>query len=88
MTRFKLLAATAILSTAIATPVLAQAVVQEPGAFAFYHPNGDLGLGSRRPAADAMASDTPGSSSNMARFRSATMSHPLPAKHVQSVKTN
>jgi hypothetical protein len=80
MTRFKLLAATAILSSAIATPVLAQAVVQEPGAFAFYHPNGDLGLGSRRPATDALASDAPGSSGNMARFRSATMSHPLPAK--------
>jgi hypothetical protein len=88
MIRFKLLAATAILSSAIATPVLAQAVVQEPGAFAFYHPNGDLGLGSRRPATDALASDAPGSSGNMARFRSATMSHPLLAKRVQSIKTN
>jgi hypothetical protein len=88
MTRFKWLAATAILSTAIATPVFAQAALQEPGAFAFYHPDGDLGLGSRRPATDAMASDAPGSSGNMARFRSATMSHPLPAKHVQSIKTN
>ena len=29
-------------------------VIQEPGLYAFYHPNGDLGLGSSRPA-DAMA---------------------------------
>jgi hypothetical protein len=88
MTRFKWLAATAILSSVIATPVFAQAALQEPGAFAFYHPNGDLGLGSKRPATDAMASDTPGSSGSMARFRSATMSYPLPTKHVQSIKTN
>jgi hypothetical protein len=34
------------LSMALATPVLAQAVIQEPGAYAFYRPNGDLGTGS------------------------------------------
>jgi hypothetical protein len=36
MTRFKLLGVAAILSAAIATPVLAQQAVQEPGAQAFY----------------------------------------------------
>jgi hypothetical protein len=38
-----------ILSLALATSALAQAVVQEPGkyAYAFYRPNGDLGIGSR-----------------------------------------
>ena len=46
MTKLNLLAIAAILSTAITTPVLAQAVVQEPGAFAFHYPNGDLGIGS------------------------------------------
>jgi hypothetical protein len=48
MNNFTLLGAATILSTALASPVLAQAVIQEPGAFAFYHPNGDLGIGSQR----------------------------------------
>ena len=38
--------AAAFLMTAIATPVFAQAAIQEPGAFAFYHPNADV-LGGR-----------------------------------------
>ena len=38
--------AAALLATAIATPVFAQAAIQEPGAFAFYHPNADV-LGGR-----------------------------------------
>jgi hypothetical protein len=40
----------AILSTAIATPVLAQAVIQKPGTYAFYRPNGDLGIASSTPS--------------------------------------
>jgi hypothetical protein len=62
MTKRTLLGVAAILSTAIATPVLAQAVIQEPGAYAFYHPNGDSEIGSTpsrrrvsRGTADAMA---------------------------------
>jgi hypothetical protein len=46
MTRFTFLGVAAFLSTAIATPVLAQAVIQEPGAYALHYPNGDLGIGS------------------------------------------
>ena len=38
--------AAVLLMTAIATPVFAQAAIQEPGAFAFYHPNADV-LGGR-----------------------------------------
>jgi hypothetical protein len=38
--------AAALLMTAITTPVFAQAAIQEPGAFAFYHPNADV-LGGR-----------------------------------------
>lgn len=53
MLKLKLLGAALIVSAAIATPALA-AVIDEPGAYAFYHPNGDLGLGSARP--DAVAS--------------------------------
>ena len=56
MTMFKLLGSAAILSAFIATPALAQHMIEEPGLFAFYHPNGDLGIGSARPAAEAMAS--------------------------------
>ena len=42
MTKFGLLGAAAILSMAV-TPVFAQPAISEPGAFAFYHPDGDLG---------------------------------------------
>jgi hypothetical protein len=81
MTTFKFFGAIAIVSAMIATPALAQQAIQEPGAYAFYHPNGDLGLGASRPA-DAMASDMPGS---MAEMRGATMSHPLPVRrHVRA----
>jgi len=56
---FKALGTVALLSTAIATPVFAQAAIQEPGAYAFYHPNGDV-LEANRPwprePAGAMAS--------------------------------
>jgi hypothetical protein len=38
----------ALLMTAIATPVFAQPAIQEPGAFAFFHPNVDVLSG--RPA--------------------------------------
>ena len=49
MTKLTLLSVATILSTTLATAVLAQAVIQEPGAYAFYHPNGDLGIGSTPP---------------------------------------
>lgn len=49
MTKFRLLSVATVLSTVLATPVLAQAVIQEPGAYAFYHPNGDLRIGSAPP---------------------------------------
>ena len=41
--------AAAFLMTAVATPVFAQGAVQEPGAYAFYHPNADV-LNAGRPA--------------------------------------
>lgn len=42
MTSFKTLSAAVILSMMIATPAFAQAAVQEPGAYVFYHPDGDV----------------------------------------------
>ena len=53
-------------------PVAAQEAIQEPGNYAFYHPNGDvLNAGSRRPA-DAMASQLP---RDVAGMRMSVKSH-------------
>jgi hypothetical protein len=46
MTRCSLLNVAVILSAAIATPVFAQTVTQERGAYALYLPDGDLRVGS------------------------------------------
>jgi hypothetical protein len=54
MTKFKFLGAAAILSALIATPTLAQPMNEEPGLYAFYHPNGDPNAGTPAPA-EAMA---------------------------------
>jgi hypothetical protein len=55
MTQCKILATTIILSAFIATPSFAQRMIEEPGMLTFTYPNGDLGIGSTRPAADATA---------------------------------
>jgi hypothetical protein len=83
MTRYTILAATIFVSAATATPVLAQPVIDEPGAYAFYHPNADLGLGSSRPAS-AMAAEPLRNGGSLAQLRSSTMSHPLPARRARS----
>jgi len=46
MTKLKFLAILAVVSASTATPVLAQSVISEPGAYAFYYPDADLGIGS------------------------------------------
>ena len=74
MTMFKFLGSAAILSAFIATPALAQHMIEEPGLYAFYHPNGDLGIGSTRPA-EAMASVR--GSGNIARLRMGPVSRPV-----------
>ena len=55
MIKLRFLSAAVSLVAALASPALAQEVIQEPGEFAFYHPYGDLRIGSS-PAANAMAS--------------------------------
>ncbi len=56
MTSLKILGAAALLSATFATQAFAQAAVQEPGAFAFYHPNADvLNAGRGGPPANAFA---------------------------------
>jgi hypothetical protein len=52
MIRFKIISAAAILTLMFATPVFAQAAIQEPGSFAFFYPNNDVLNGGRpTPAA-------------------------------------
>lgn len=46
MTKFTLVATVAILPAVITGPVHAAAAIQEPGAYAFYRPSADLGIGS------------------------------------------
>jgi hypothetical protein len=57
MTSFKLFGAAAVLAALIASPASAADPLaeQEPGMYAFYHPNSDLGIGSGRPVANAQA---------------------------------
>jgi hypothetical protein len=80
MTSTKLLAAAVMLSAA--TPALAQRMIEEPGAFAFVHPMGDLGIGSARPAMDAMAA-VPLRDSGMAGLRMQA-SRPPAARRVKA----
>jgi hypothetical protein len=58
MTRFKILSTVAILSLTFATPVFAQAAIQEPGAFAFFYPNLDVLNGGRPTPAAGMDTRT------------------------------
>ena len=53
MTTFKFFGVLAILSACSAAPALAQHMIDEPGMYAFYHPNGDPNAGTA--PADAMA---------------------------------
>ncbi len=87
MTVFKILAATVMLSTAIATPVFAQAAISEPGAFAFYHPDGDvLHAGYTAPVRAALASLPLRHTSHLARVR--TGSHAMLARSSHVVKAD
>ena len=54
MTTFKFFGALAILAALTAAPAMAQHMIDEPGMYAFYHPNGDPNAGTTAPA-DAMA---------------------------------
>jgi hypothetical protein len=55
MTRIGFFGAAAVLSLMISAPARAEHMIDEPGMYAFYHPNGDLGIGPTRPPVDALA---------------------------------
>jgi hypothetical protein len=57
MTTFKLFGALAILSALTAAPALAQHMIEEPGMYAFYHPNGDPNAGTAPAPVNSMAMD-------------------------------
>ena len=70
MTSLKTLAAAAVLSAMAATPVFAQAAIQEPGLFAFYHPNADVLNGGAPTPEAALASAPPAASEAYAAMES------------------
>ena len=55
MTKIPFFSAAVAFFTLIGSPASAQHMIDEPGMYAFYHPNGDLGLGSARSPVDARA---------------------------------
>ncbi len=64
----KAIAAAALLAALTATPGFAQAVIQEPGAFAFFHPERDvLNSGAPAPAA-GLAAELPVSARHISSF--------------------
>ena len=59
LSSLKTIAAAALLSTVAASPVFAQAAIQEPGAFAFYHPYLDVLNGGTPTPAARLAAEPP-----------------------------
>ena len=55
MVKIPFFGAAVALSALIGSPASAQHMIDEPGMYAFYRPNGDLGIGSARPPVDAHA---------------------------------
>jgi len=88
MTGFKSIAAALILTAGMATPVFAQAAIGEPGAYAFYHPNSDLGLGSPWPAPDARAAMAMAMPAATMRHGKRSMSHHAAMMHGHAKHAN
>jgi hypothetical protein len=93
MTKFTLLGVVAILSTAIGTPSLAEIAVQEPGAYASSHQDGNFGIAStpaqrreitvvERGTADLTAS-APSIPSSKRGFETSTRPWSAPVGHRQ-----
>jgi hypothetical protein len=55
MTRIPFFGAVVAFSALIGSPASAQHMIDEPGMYAFYHPNGYLGIGAARSPIDAQA---------------------------------
>jgi hypothetical protein len=86
MTTLTLLGTATILSTTLATPVLAQALIQEPGAYAVYRPNGDLGIRStplQRPGVVVVGRGTADAVASTDGRQTTTRPWPAPVGHRQ-----
>ena len=55
MIRIPFFGAVVAFSALVGSPASAQHMIDEPGMYAFYHPSGDLGIGSARSPIDAHA---------------------------------
>jgi len=55
MTRIPLFGAAVALSALFGSPASAQHMIDEPGMYAFYHPNGEIATGSVQSPIDAQA---------------------------------
>jgi hypothetical protein len=75
MINFKVLSVAAVISAVFVGPVFAQAAIDEPGMYAFYHPNADvLHAGSGAPGGQIAAAGTGGAYA-MASTRHHTRKH-------------
>ena len=74
-TAFKALAAAFVLAALLTTPVFAQEAIQEPGAFAFYHPYLDVINGGAPTPALKIADDPAALQAYAARELGATHHH-------------
>ena len=75
MTSLKTVAAAALLSAMTVTPVFAQAAIQEPGLFAFYHPYLDVLNGGAPTPAAKLASEPPAAMEAYAARESGTSTY-------------
>ena len=73
MTRFRWFGGVAVLAALFASPAPAQHMIDEPGNFAFFYPNGDLGIGSTPSPRDAQA-----------MAPRLIMRHPIAARHART----
>ena len=74
-TMFKAIAAAALASALLATPVFAQEAIQEPGSFAFYHPYLDVLNGGAPTPALKIANDPSAMQAYVARELGTTQPH-------------
>jgi hypothetical protein len=87
MTRFRLLGAAAMMAAFAASPASAQHMIDEPGMFAFTHPNGDLGIASTRAPADARAMVPISDRGRMRAMEMRVMPHAVVARRAKSDKS-
>ncbi len=83
MSAFKSITATSVgaaLMLSMATPVFAQAAISEPGAYSFYHPDGDVLHTGVQPAPAANAFAMEPYSARVAHHRAHHNSHEFTAK--------